>query len=54
MQEKQLLIFFDEYTRPFEAIINLKQLFQRLPVTPAKIKARNDSESLLNEVRQII
>ena len=31
-----------------------KQLFQRLPITLAQIKAGNNLESLLNEIRQII
>ena len=29
-------------------------MFQRLPIALAQIKAGNNSESLLNEVRQII
>ena len=30
------------------------QLFQRLPIALAQIKAGNNSESLLNEIRQIV
>ena len=29
-------------------------MLQRLPIVLAQIKARNNSESLLNEIRQII
>ena len=35
-------------------ILTSKQMFQRLPIALAQIKAGNNSESLLNEVRQII
>ena len=57
--------FFDEYTsRASEArrqakketglkILTHKQMLQRLPIPPAQIKAGNNSESLLNEIRQI-
>ena len=31
-----------------------KQMLQRLPIALAQIKAGNNSESLLNEIRQII
>ena len=31
-----------------------KQLFQRLPIALAQISAGNNSESLLNEIRQIV
>ena len=31
-----------------------KQMLQRLPIPLAQIKAGNNSESLLNEIRQII
>ena len=29
-------------------------MFQRLPIALAQVKARNNSESLLNEIRQIV
>ena len=29
-------------------------MLQRLPIAPAQIKADNNSESLLNEIRQIV
>ena len=35
-------------------ILTPKQMLQRLPVTLAQVKAGNDSESLLIEIRQII
>ena len=31
-----------------------KQMLQRLPIVLAQIKAGNNSESLLNEIRQIV
>ena len=34
-------------------ILTPKQMFQRLPIALAQINACNDSESLLNEIRQI-
>ena len=35
-------------------ILTPKQMLQRLPVAPAQVKAGNNSESLLNEIRQIV
>ena len=35
-------------------ILSLKQILQRLPIALAQIKAGNNSESLLNETRQIV
>ena len=35
-------------------ILTPKQLLQRLPIALAHIKAGNNSESLLNEIRQIV
>ena len=32
-------------------IVTLKQMLQRLPVALAQVKAGNNSESLLNEIR---
>ena len=34
-------------------ILTPKQMFQRLPIVLAQIKAGNNSECLLNEIRQI-
>ena len=31
-----------------------EQIIQRLPIAPAKVKAGNTSENLLNEIREII
>ena len=31
-----------------------KQMLQRLPIALAQVKASNNSESLLNEIRQIV
>ena len=35
-------------------ILAPKQMFQRLPIALAQIKAGNNSESLSNEIRQIV
>ena len=35
-------------------ILTPKQMLQRLPVALAQVKAGNNSESLLNEIRQIV
>ena len=35
-------------------ILTPKQMLQRLPKTLAQVKAGNNSESLLNEIRQIV
>ena len=35
-------------------ILTLKQMLQRLPIALAQVKAGNNSENLLNEIRQIL
>ena len=35
-------------------ILTPKQMLQRLPVAPAQVKAGDNSESLLNEIRQVV
>ena len=35
-------------------ILTSKQMLQRLPITVAQVKAGNNSEGLLNEIRQIV
>ena len=35
-------------------ILTPKQVLQRLPIAFAQVKAGNNSESLLNEIRQIV
>ena len=35
-------------------ILTPKQMLQRLPIALAQIRAGNNSESLLNEIRQIV
>ena len=35
-------------------ILTPKQMFQRLPIVLAQVKASNNSESLLNEIREIV
>ena len=41
-------------TRTGLKILTLKQMLQRLPIALVQVKARNNPESLLNEIRQII
>ena len=57
--------FFDDYSlMAFEArheatkekalkVLTLRQMLQRLPIAVARVKAGNDSESSLNEIKQI-
>ena len=35
-------------------ILTPKQMLQRLPIAPAQVKAGNNSENLLNEIRQLV
>ena len=35
-------------------VLTPKQMFQRLPIALAQVKAGNNSEGLLNEIRQIV
>ena len=35
-------------------ILTSKQILQRLPIALAQVKAGNNSENLLNEIRQIV
>ena len=35
-------------------VLTPKQMLQRLPIALAQLKAGNNSESLLNEIRQIV
>ena len=63
---KEAIEFFDDYlSMVSEAkikategtglkILTLKQMLQRLPIALAQVKAGNNSENLLNEIRQIV
>ena len=57
--------FYDDYSSMSDAkyrtnkgtglkILTPKQMLQRLPIALAQVKASNNSESLLNEIRQIV
>ena len=35
-------------------VLTSKQMFQRLPIALAQVKAGNNSENVLNEIRQIV
>ena len=62
--EKKFLIFLKHYTKMvFEdeckakhgtglKVLTPKQIFQRLPIALAQVKAGKNSENLLNEMRQ--
>ena len=54
-------MIFESKTKPIKAIkgkgikiLKSKQMLQRLPIALAQVKAGNNSESLLNEIRQIV
>ena len=44
----------NETNRKGLKILTPKQMLQRLPIALAQVKAGNNSESLLNEIRQIV
>ena len=66
----ELLIFFRDYTEmlsdvKYDAkqnetkgkglkVVTLNQMLQRLPISLAQVNAGNNSENLLNEIRQIV
>ena len=45
---------FSNFDRSKLKILTPKQMLQRLPIALAQVKAGNNSESLLNEIRQIV
>ena len=51
-------IIFEDKRQAIEGdrlkILPPKQIFQRLPIALAQVKASNNSENLLNEIRQIV
>ena len=62
---KDAIKFFDEFSSMVSdaqikvkgtelKILTSKQMLQRLPIALAKVKAGNNSESLLNKIRQIV
>ena len=60
---EEVVKMFNDYTRNMSRniyyiygleILTPKQMFQRLPIFLAQIKAGNNSQSLLNEIRQIV
>ena len=66
----ELLIFFRDYTEMLSdvkydvkqnetkgkgfKVLTLNQMLQRLPISLAQVNAGNNSENLLNEIRQIV
>ena len=63
---KSVIKFFDDYSSMLSEaklkatkgtglkILTPKQMLQRLPIALAQVKAGNNSENLLNEIRQIV
>ena len=63
---KEAIKFYDDYSSMMSEakyratkgtglkILTPKQMLQRLPIALAQVKAGNNSESLLNEIRQIV
>ena len=63
---KKVIEFYDDYflmvseakTKATKGtrlkILTSKQILQRLSIVPAKVKAGNNSESLLHKIRQIV
>ena len=70
VSRQEVINFFRDYTEMFSdanyhakqnetkgkvlKTLTPKQMLQRLPITLAQVKASNNSENLLNEIRQII
>ena len=70
VSRQEVIKFFRDYTEIFSdsnyrakqietkgtglKILTPKQMLQRLPIALAQVKAGNNSENLLNEIRQII
>ena len=68
--EKEFLIFFRDYIEILSdanynskhsetkgaglKMLTPKQMLQRLPIALAQVKAGNNSENLLNEIRQVV
>ena len=65
-KSKEVIKFYDDYSSIMSEakmkaskgtglkILTPKQMLQRLPIALAQVKAGNNSESLLNEIRQIL
>ena len=63
---KEAIKFYDDYTLMMSEaktkatkgtgykILTHKQMLQRLPIAFAQVKAGNNSQSLLNEIKQIV
>ena len=63
---KEAIDFFDDYSSLMSEaknkvtkgtglkMLTLKQMLQRLPIALAQVKAGNNSENLLNEIRQAV
>ena len=45
---------FSDYRQSNLKVLTPKQMFQRLPIVLAQVKAGNTSESLLNKIRKIV
>ena len=54
MSEAKSKVKQNETKRTGFKILTPKQMIQRLPIALAQVKAGNNSENLLNEIRQIV
>ena len=54
MSEAKIKVKQNETKGKWLKILTPKQMLQRLPIALAQVKAGNNSENLLNEIRQII
>ena len=52
IKSKSFGVLSTDHSKP--KILTLKQMLQRLPIALAQVKAGNNSENLLNEIRQIV
>ena len=52
-REKSRRVYESKYVKGLK-ILTPQQMLKRLPIALAQIKAGNNSESLLNEIRQIV
>ena len=51
---KKILEFYNQQKETELKILNPMQMLQKLPIALAQVKADNNSEILLNEIRRIV
>ena len=52
IKSKSSGVLSTDHSKP--KILTLKQMLQRLPIALAQVKAGNNSENLLNEIRKVV